>query len=236
MSPNQVSSALIGTQSVVQAKAFSELIELWLSGQEMVWAHWFTYATLAYFGVTVGFWLYRLNAALGKYDALYIIPMLQASYIVLATIAGGIFFQVSRQSADLSCSNFLPYHPCSSPVLESSPVSFLCMLTPSLPCCTLQISYESASRSSRRSSGGSPPVRAKRFRVAVHDRLREGVQPPCLLACVSLNAGRLLSPEDKEVITWSLWRLGHSAHPGSCSSSSAASRSCSAASTYSFRT
>ena len=33
---------------------------------------------LGYFVVTVGFWLYRLNAALGKYDALYIIPMLQA--------------------------------------------------------------------------------------------------------------------------------------------------------------
>lgn len=71
--------------------------------------HWFTWATLAYFGVTVAFWLYRLNAALGKYDALYIIPMLQASYIVLATIAGGIFFQVFRQSAELSCSNCLPY-------------------------------------------------------------------------------------------------------------------------------
>ena len=51
--------------------------------QEMIWSHWFTYATLVYFGVTVAFWLYRLNAALGKYDALYIIPMLQASYIVL---------------------------------------------------------------------------------------------------------------------------------------------------------
>jgi len=88
-----VSSALVGTQSVVQAKAFSELIELWISGQEMIWSHWFTYATLGYFGVTVAFWLYRLNAALGKYDALYIIPMLQASYIVLATVAGGIFFQ-----------------------------------------------------------------------------------------------------------------------------------------------
>ena len=49
----------------------------------MIWSHWFTYATLAYFGVTVAFWLYRLNAALGKYDALYIIPMLQASYIAL---------------------------------------------------------------------------------------------------------------------------------------------------------
>ena len=50
----------------------------------MIWSHWFTYATLGYFGVTVAFWLYRLNAALGKYDALYIIPMLQASYIVLS--------------------------------------------------------------------------------------------------------------------------------------------------------
>ena len=31
-----VSSALIGTQSVVQAKCFSELIELWLSGETQV--------------------------------------------------------------------------------------------------------------------------------------------------------------------------------------------------------
>ena len=42
------SSALIGTQSVVQAKAFSELMEVWLTGQENIWAHWLTYVTLAY--------------------------------------------------------------------------------------------------------------------------------------------------------------------------------------------
>ena len=129
-----VSSALIGTQSVVQAKCFSELVELWLSGETLVsithrrrcrhhhhglsitrypttacsqrdaappqrsmspqiWVEWFTYAVLTYFLVTVGFWLYRLNAALGKYDPLFIIPLLQASYIVLATLAGGIYFQ-----------------------------------------------------------------------------------------------------------------------------------------------
>ena len=58
-----------------------------------IWVEWFTYAVLAYFLVTVGFWLYRLNAALGKYDPLFIIPLLQASYIVLATLAGGIYFQ-----------------------------------------------------------------------------------------------------------------------------------------------
>lgn len=33
---------------------------------------------LVYFLVTVAFWLYRLNAALGKYDPLFIIPLLQA--------------------------------------------------------------------------------------------------------------------------------------------------------------
>ena len=77
----------------------------------MIWSHWFTYATLVYFGVTVAFWLYRLNAALGKYDALYIIPMLQASYIVLATISGGIFFQE------------LLYLSCISPVYSSLQIS-----------------------------------------------------------------------------------------------------------------
>jgi len=88
-----VSSALIGTQSVVQAKAFSELMELWLGSGVNIWVEWYTYVVLAYFLVTVAFWLYRLNAALGKYDPLFIIPLLQASYIVLATVAGGLYFQ-----------------------------------------------------------------------------------------------------------------------------------------------
>jgi len=88
-----VSSALIGTQSVVQAKVFSELMELWLGSGVNIWVAWYTYATLAYFLVTVAFWLYRLNAALAKYDPLFIIPLLQASYIVLATVAGGLYFQ-----------------------------------------------------------------------------------------------------------------------------------------------
>lgn len=88
-----VSSALIGTQSVVQAKAFSELMEVWLGSDVNIWLEWFTYVVLAYFLVTVAFWLYRLNAALGMYDPLFIIPLLQASYIVLATVAGGLYFQ-----------------------------------------------------------------------------------------------------------------------------------------------
>ena len=223
MSPNQVSSALIGTQSVVQAKAFSELIELWLSGQEMVWAHWFTYVTLAYFGVTVGFWLYRLNAALGKYDALYIIPMLQASYIVLATIAGGIFFQVSRESADLSCSNCLRFITPVAFLVSSPPLYLSCVCSPraspAAPCKS-PMNLLPGVQDAR--VVAATPVRAKRVRVAVRDRLREGVQTPCLLACASLTAGRLLSPGQRGDNLVTLITLGHSAHPGSCSSSSAA--------------
>ena len=56
------SSALIGTQSVVQAKAFSELMEVWLTGQENIWAHWLTYVTLAYCAPACGSSLSRSRA------------------------------------------------------------------------------------------------------------------------------------------------------------------------------
>ena len=76
------------------------------------------------------------------------------------------------------------------------------------------------------------PVRAKRFSVAMHERACSPLAYWPVLASLLAASSR----QGKEVITWSLWRLGHSAHPGSCSSSSAASQSCLAASTYSFRT
>ena len=34
-----------------------------------------------------------MNAALGQYDALFIIPLLQANYIFLAIVAGGVYFE-----------------------------------------------------------------------------------------------------------------------------------------------
>ena len=89
-----VSSALIGTQSVVQAKCMSEIASMLFSGKaEAIGTAWLTYLVLAYFIVTVAFWLYRLHDALGKYQTLFIIPLLQSSYIVCATVAGGIYFQ-----------------------------------------------------------------------------------------------------------------------------------------------
>lgn len=89
-----LSSALIGTQSVVQAKCMSEIASMLFAGQAAaIGTAWLTYVVLAYFIVTVAFWLYRLHDALGKYQTLFIIPLLQSSYIVCATVAGGIYFQ-----------------------------------------------------------------------------------------------------------------------------------------------
>ena len=108
----------MGTQSVVQAKCLSEIVSILLDGMggstdaaadaaanssavaallaepdtrgagEIVFTSWFTYFVIGYFLVSVGFWLYRLQSALSKYDPLFIIPLLQASYIVFATIGG----------------------------------------------------------------------------------------------------------------------------------------------------
>ena len=37
--------------------------------------------------------LYRMNAALGKYNPMFVIPLLQANYIFGAIVSGGIFFE-----------------------------------------------------------------------------------------------------------------------------------------------
>ena len=42
---------------------------------------WFFYFACVMLFSSMGGWLYRLNAALGKYDPLFIIPLLQSFYV-----------------------------------------------------------------------------------------------------------------------------------------------------------
>ena len=86
-------SALFGTQSVVQAKVFSKLIAVQSSEDESLFSSWFTYFTLLYWIITVCVWLKKLNDALSKFDPLFIIPLLQCSFIFFAIVSGGIFFK-----------------------------------------------------------------------------------------------------------------------------------------------
>ncbi|KAL7449925.1 hypothetical protein ACHAWC_001929 [Mediolabrus comicus] len=86
-------SALFGTQSVVQAKVLAEMLAAHTSGKENVFKSWFTYVTILIWIATVIVWLQRLNKALETFDPLFIIPLLQCSFILFAIISGGIFFQ-----------------------------------------------------------------------------------------------------------------------------------------------
>ena len=54
------------------------------------WFFWLELAITAACGI---FWAIQMNKSLGLYDPLFIIPLLQSSYIVFATVAGGIYFQ-----------------------------------------------------------------------------------------------------------------------------------------------
>jgi hypothetical protein len=86
-------SALFGTQSVVQAKVLAELLAVHSNGSENIFASWFTYATILLWIMTVLVWLKRLNDALERFNPLFIIPLLQCSFIFFAIVSGGIFFK-----------------------------------------------------------------------------------------------------------------------------------------------
>jgi len=92
------SALLGGGQMIVQSKTLSELLEIMATtdanepGYTIPLAGWFFWVELllvASFGM---FWFFRLTQSLGMYDPLFIIPLMQANFIVWGGIAGGIFF------------------------------------------------------------------------------------------------------------------------------------------------
>ncbi|KAL1527164.1 hypothetical protein AB1Y20_015844 [Prymnesium parvum] len=88
-----VSSALVGgANMIVHSKAVAELFEL-QAGGELIFASWYFYLEFSLLSVTGCIWLYKMNESLGLYDPLFIIPLLQSSYILFGVISGGIYFQ-----------------------------------------------------------------------------------------------------------------------------------------------
>lgn len=86
-------SALVGTQSVVQAKILAELLAVQASGKENAFKSVFLYITFVLWFITALIWLRRLNKSLSEFNPLFIIPLLQCSFIFFAIVSGGIFFQ-----------------------------------------------------------------------------------------------------------------------------------------------
>ena len=87
-------SAQFGSMMVVQSKAVSMLfvVSSCTGGAVNIWATFYFWMTCTLLGVLGFTWMYKMNEALGLYDPLYIIPLLQAMYISLGVVASGIFF------------------------------------------------------------------------------------------------------------------------------------------------
>jgi drug/metabolite transporter (DMT)-like permease len=84
-------SAIIGTQSMLQAKCMSELLRMTSTGSNQM-SNPFTYGVVFVYIITTVFWLYRMNYALQQYDGLFIIPILQVFWLVFTITSGGIYF------------------------------------------------------------------------------------------------------------------------------------------------
>ncbi|KAL3918265.1 MAG: hypothetical protein SGPRY_006085, partial [Prymnesium sp.] len=82
-----------GANMIVHSKAVAELLEL-QAGGVLIFSTWYFYLEATLLSVTGCIWLFKMNESLGLYDPLFIIPLLQSSYILFGVISGGIFFQV----------------------------------------------------------------------------------------------------------------------------------------------
>ena len=85
-------SAIIGTQSVLLAKSSSELVRTTLGGNNQFDSP-FTYFILTAWITSMVFWLYRMNAALRKFDGVFIIPVLQVVWTLFSIVGGGVYFR-----------------------------------------------------------------------------------------------------------------------------------------------
>ncbi|CAM9789353.1 unnamed protein product, partial [Scytosiphon promiscuus] len=87
-----ICSAIIGTQSVVNAKCLSELLTLTFQGDNQMGSP-FTYLVIAIWLGTTIFWLVRMNRALAMFHGLFIIPALQVFWTFFSVIGGGFYFE-----------------------------------------------------------------------------------------------------------------------------------------------
>jgi len=87
-------SACVGTQSVLQSKVLAELIKACILMHD--WSAFksaFTICVLVWCLLTLGFWLRALRRCLTLFDATLIVPTMQCSWVLAATVQGMTFFR-----------------------------------------------------------------------------------------------------------------------------------------------
>mmetsp|Transcript_8294 Transcript_8294/g.27579 ORF Transcript_8294/g.27579 Transcript_8294/m.27579 type:complete len:791 (-) Transcript_8294:77-2449(-) len=85
-------SAVIGTQTVTYSKMVSCLLRITVAGDNQ-FVYPLTYVFFLIFVGTGVFWDKQLNQGLGLFDAMTIVPLMQAAWTLLCIINGGVYFQ-----------------------------------------------------------------------------------------------------------------------------------------------
>lgn len=88
-----VSSAIVGTQAVLNSKCLALLLETTLAGRKNEFLFWYLYFILGTWLVLVSYWLTRLDGGLMMYPPSFIIPMMQVFFVFFAIVCGGFYFK-----------------------------------------------------------------------------------------------------------------------------------------------
>jgi len=87
------SSAIVGTQAVLNSKCLALLIQATLTGTKNEFLDWYIYFILVLWLLLVSYWLNRLDKGLELFPPLFIIPVMQVFFVFFAIICGGLYFE-----------------------------------------------------------------------------------------------------------------------------------------------
>jgi len=99
-------SAGIGSNSVLLSKSVAEALNAMIGGATTSKGPLIPVALVVCWISLVSWWLWRLNAALKMYPALFIVPSLHAFWMSNSIVGGAIFFQEFRSSSTASIAMF----------------------------------------------------------------------------------------------------------------------------------
>eukprot|EP00512_Aurantiochytrium_limacinum_P001141 CAMPEP_0171489180 /NCGR_PEP_ID=MMETSP0958-20121227/2613_1 /TAXON_ID=87120 /ORGANISM="Aurantiochytrium limacinum, Strain ATCCMYA-1381" /LENGTH=712 /DNA_ID=CAMNT_0012022363 /DNA_START=120 /DNA_END=2258 /DNA_ORIENTATION=- len=86
-------SGVAGAQSVLFAKTLDGLLVASFTGHSRIFlAHFGSYLVIVAMFSSMILQVYWLNCALARFDALYVVPVFQAQWIVFGVVGGGVFY------------------------------------------------------------------------------------------------------------------------------------------------
>mmetsp|Transcript_10690 Transcript_10690/g.17482 ORF Transcript_10690/g.17482 Transcript_10690/m.17482 type:complete len:801 (-) Transcript_10690:45-2447(-) len=101
-------SGVVGAQSILFAKSLDELLVSSFQGDSKLFlAHIGSYMIAIGMFCSIALQIYWLNCGLARWDALYVVPVFQAVWIVFSVIGGGVFYGEFNGFSFVQASAFL---------------------------------------------------------------------------------------------------------------------------------